>query len=368
MQPRPAQSADRDALSYAEIAHAAEETLRRAATMPPDEEGLTWPADQWGAAFATARLLADAPTDQAAKLAHFGMEALVARQAALSGQDQLGRARARTLAAAITELRARGRPGAAAALAAAVCEQSGDEALPTILPLLATLEALMTCGLAATTGVRGRPLLRTYWRLALATALAASGGPALILCGGLSGSGKSFVARGVASVIGARVIVADAERKRLVGLPLTQRTPDDRRDEVYSVATSDRVYRHLLDEAERELRAGRPVVLDATYLTRLRRQPALDLAARLAAPALLIWCELEEEAAAVRLLERARRGWTISDGDSAVRAGQRAGMEEPVAGERGATLLTIDTSMPPAALLRRLLPRVQRALRSPAAE
>jgi predicted kinase len=364
MQPHETQRADRDALSYADLARAAQETLRRAATMPPDEEGLTWPADQWGAAFATARLLANAPGEQAAQLAHFGMEALVARHAALAAEDRLGRARARTLAAAITELRARGRPGAAAALASVVCEQSGDEGLSAIVPLLAALEALMTCGLAATAGVRGRPLLRLYWRLALATAQAASAGPAIIVCGGLSGSGKSFVARGVGSVIGARVIAADVERKRLAGLVLTQRTPDERRDEVYSVATSDRVYRQLLDDAEHELRAGRPVVLDATYLTRLRRQPALDLAARRGVPALLLWCVLGDAEASLRLSARAAQGWTISDGDSAVRAGQQAGMEEPVDGERGARVISVDTALSPAGLMRTLLPRVQRALRT----
>lgn len=358
--------AERDALGYAEIAHAAEETLRRAALMPPDEEGLTWPGDQWGAAFATARLLAGAPSEQEAVLARFGIETLVARRDAFASEDRLGRARARTLAAAVTELRAHGRPGTAAALAAVVCELAGDEALPQILPLLTALEGLMTCGLAATAGVRGRPLLCTYWRLALATARAASMGPALLLCGGLSGSGKSFVARGLASALGARIVVADAERKRLLGVPLRQRTPDDRRDEVYSVATSDRVYRLLLDEAEGELNAGRPVMLDATYLTRLRRQPALDLAARLGAPALVLWCALNDDEAARRLSTRATRGTTISDGDAAVRAGQQAGVEVPVDGERGARLLCLDTAEPSAVLLRRLLPRALRTLRSAA--
>src|SRR6185437_10824009 len=154
-----------------------------------------------------------------------------------------------------------------------------------------------------------------YWRLALEAARGAESGPAVVLCGGLSGSGKSFVANGVAATIGARVLVADAERKRMLALPLTARTPDEQHDAVYSVASSDRVYARLLAAAEEEIAAGRPVVLDATYLTRARRQPALDLAARLHAPAVVIWCSVAQQVAALRLLRRAADSWTVSDAD-----------------------------------------------------
>lgn len=349
-------------LTYDEIRAAAEQVLLRADSIGAAGWG-DWPAGLWQGAFAAVRAVVGAPAAQAATLAAFGVETLAGRSALFAGQDGAQRARCQTLAAAVTELRACGRPGAAAALAALVAEITGDEALPPLLPFLSCLEALVACRLAADAGGAGFGVVRAYWRLALAGARTASAGPRLVVCGGLSGSGKSFVARGIGAQFGARVIIADLERKRLAGLPLRERTPDAQRDSVYGVAMSDRVYARLLDEAELELRAGRPVVLDATFLTRSRRTPALNVAVRLGVPAALVWCTLDEATAARRMTERAERGWTVSDGDAGVRAGQRAGMEEPAHEERGVPVFAVDGARPPALLFHRLLPRLGRLLR-----
>jgi predicted kinase len=345
--------------AFDEIRAAAEALLQRARRLPPDEGDGAWPADQWGAAFATARLLAETATDEEAALARFGMRVLVAWQSLLAAAEPEARARLRLLGATVTELRARSQAGTALALAAIVAEMSGDGSAVTLLPLFSALESLMSCGLAATMGPAGREVAPVYWRLALEAARGADSGPAVVLCGGLSGSGKSFVANGVAAAIGARVLVADAERKRMLELPLTARTPDEQQDAVYSVATSNRVYARLLAAAEAEVAAGRSVVLDATYLTRARRQPALDLAMRLQAPAIVIWCSVDQRVATARLARRASDRWTVSDADAAVRAAQQAGLEEPVDGERGASLLPVETSMPPGELFERLLPQLR---------
>lgn len=351
--------------TYADVRAAAEAVLRRAETLAAsDEDGLRWPDDHWGSAFATARLFARPSAAQAERLAAFGMENLVARRALLANEDALGRARCRLLAATVAALHAQGRPGAATALVALVGEMSGDDGMTAFLPLLVSLEALMACNLAASMGPAGQRQVRLYWKLALAEARAQSLAPALVLCAGTTGSGKSFVARGIAGALGARVFVADRERKRLLGLPPTERTPADRRDMAYSVAVSDRVYGLLLDRAHEELAAGRSAVLDATFLTRARRKPALELAQRLGVPALVLWCTLDDSLARTRLEERATQPWTISDGDAAVREAQAAGAELPASPEVGARVLSVDTAVPPAALFRTLLPRVLRELRA----
>lgn len=358
-------NAPRPEPTYADVRAAAEAVLRRAEGLAAsDEEGLRWPDDHWGSAFATARLFARPPAAQAERLAAFGMRSLVARRALLADEDALGRARCRLLAATVAALHAQGRPGAAAALVALVGEMSGDEGMTAFLPLLVSLEALMACNLAAGMGPAGQRQVRLYWKLALAQARTQSLAPALVLCAGTTGSGKSFVARGIAGSLGARIFVADRERKQLLGVPLTQRTPADRRDAVYSVAVSDRVYGLLLDRAREELVAGRSAVLDATFLTRARRRPALELARQLGVPALVLWCTLDDDLARARLEERAAWPWTISDGDVAVREAQAAGAETPISPEAGACVLPIDTAVPPAALFRRLLPRVLRELRA----
>lgn len=342
-------------VAFEEIRAAAAALMQRARLLPPDDNEGAWPADQWGAAFATARLLGTPAIGEEAELARFGMRVLVERQPLLIAADREDRARLRLLGATVAELRARGQGGAALALAAIVTEMSGDGAVATLLPLFSALEALMSCGLAATMGPAGREVVPAYWRLALDAARGADLGRVLLLCCGLSGSGKSFVAHGVAAAIGARVFVADTERKRMLELPLTARTSEEQHDAVYSVATSDRVYARLLAAAEAELAAGRPALLDATYLTRARRQPALDLATRLGAQPVLVWCSVDEQSAARRLERRRADSWTVSDADAAVRAAQQAGVEEPSAGERGASLIRLNTAEPPAHLFERLV-------------
>jgi predicted kinase len=229
-----------------------------------------------------------------------------------------------------------------------------------------TFEALLRCRLAADAGARGRQSARAFWTLALADASSVDG-PRLALCAGLTGSGKSFVANGIACALGARVIVADVVRKRLAGIAPTERTPVERIPEVYVADLTQRVYLSLAEQARIELEAGWPVVLDATYLTRDLRSTALGVARGLRAPAVVVWSELDDAAAAERLRARAAEDWTVSDGDDRIRARQRATLEQPRRSDEGAPVLRVDSSVSPAALFTRLLPRLRRALAQPGA-
>lgn len=127
----------------------------------------------------------------------------------------------------------------------------------------------------------------------------------LIGVGGLSGTGKSTLAEGVAPHVGpppgALVIRADLERKALEGVGWRDALPKS----AYTREASRRVYDRQRDKAARALRAGCSVIMDAVH-SRESERLALEAAARDAqADFLGVW--LDAEAPVIRSRVSARR-------------------------------------------------------------
>ena len=99
----------------------------------------------------------------------------------------------------------------------------------------------------------------------LAGAYLAPPPPLLIAIGGLSGTGKSTLAALLAAFIGpapgALHVRSDVERKRLFGVPDTQRLERQH----YRIGTAQRVYSIMEDKARRALAAGHAVIVDAVF-------------------------------------------------------------------------------------------------------
>jgi uncharacterized protein len=127
--------------------------------------------------------------------------------------------------------------------------------------------------------------------------------PCLIAIGGLSGSGKSSLARALAPAIGAVpgavVIRSDEIRKHLCGVSeLSHLGPEGYRPEV-----SQRVYRVLAERSSAVVRAGHAAIADAVFVPPEERS-AIENAARLSSvPFFGIWLEAPEGT----LLDRVRR-------------------------------------------------------------
>lgn len=89
--------------------------------------------------------------------------------------------------------------------------------------------------------------------------------PALIAIGGLSGTGKSTLARAIAPglgvIPGALVLRSDVARKRLLGAAETDRLAAD----AYTPEWNARVYAELRSWARHTVRAGHSVVVDAVF-------------------------------------------------------------------------------------------------------
>jgi predicted kinase len=355
-------SAEADSASpdYATMLGAAKTLLEKA-----DAIASTGPqppiASRWHSALAMARDALAPSAPEAAAVAAFGVRSLVDLTGPLDEQNGKARACAEALAATVVELRTALTAGTAAALTAMVAEMCADPGLTGVLPFLICLAALVRARLAYDTGGAGPHSAESYWRVAVDEATRRHG-PGLVLCCGLSGSGKSFVAGGVAGDLGAAVISSDRLRKVMAGLQPTERTPDALRSAVYNGRMTERVYCALNERAAEEMASGRPVVLDATFLTRKRRRSALAVARTLRMPTALLWCEPGALAANERLRERASRGWTISDADARIRAFQRRSAQRPEPAEEGAVVIQVDTRVAPAALFTDLLLQVNGAL------
>ncbi len=151
----------------------------------------------------------------------------------------------------------------------------------------------------------------------------------LTAIGGLSGTGKSTLARmaapGIGGAPGAVVLRTDEVRKRLFGVgPLQKLGPDAYTDEAHA-----RVYAQMRHEAAAILAAGRPVILDATFMDAGQRAMVEGLALEADVRFAGVWLQSEPDVLRQRI---AARTGDASDADIAVLEAQLADPPAPPAG------------------------------------
>jgi aminoglycoside phosphotransferase family enzyme/predicted kinase len=128
--------------------------------------------------------------------------------------------------------------------------------------------------------------------------------PRLIAVGGLSGTGKTVLARALCAELppqpGAFHMRSDVERKRLFRRRSTEPLPPD----AYGPEVSAEVYGIMLVRAEDALAAGWSVVLDAVFAKAGERERAENLASRLGVRFTGLWLEANSEAMKARVAGR----------------------------------------------------------------
>ena len=144
--------------------------------------------------------------------------------------------------------------------------------------------------------------------------------PMLLAIAGLSGSGKSAVAKALAPHLpapaGARLLRTDMLRKRRANFPPDKEAGED----TYSVEQRLKVYREMTERAAAAVNAGASAVVDATFLIDSTRDLILDAARGVRFHA--YWLDVP---LAVRVARVSKRIGDVSDADIAVAAAQ----EEP---------------------------------------
>jgi aminoglycoside phosphotransferase family enzyme/predicted kinase len=194
-------------------------------------------------------------------------------------------------------------------------------ALPFYLSMRAAIRAKVTAarldqaGAAAHAEIARRA--RGYFDWALR--FIAPPPPVLIAVGGLSGTGKSALARALAPAIGAApgavVLRSDIERKRMFGKDENAPLPA----EAYGSAITARVYCMIADKARRAVAAGHSAIVDAVYAKPQEREALERSAAVLGVPfhGLFLVADLD-----TRLNRVGSRRGDASDADAAVARAQ----------------------------------------------
>jgi predicted kinase len=151
--------------------------------------------------------------------------------------------------------------------------------------------------------------------------------PAVYVFFGLIASGKSTLARAWAEYRAIEYFNSDVIRKQLAGSGSSGLQPF--RQGIYSESFTRKTYAALLDRASAAIRAGRSVVLDASYQRRADRQGVRDLAKKHGARVYFILCSCPEDELKRRMAQRARDPQAVSDGRWEIYLHQRELFEEP---------------------------------------
>lgn len=167
--------------------------------------------------------------------------------------------------------------------------------------------------------------------LELASSFTLSQPRLLAITHGVSGSGKSRVAERLVEDYGAIRLRSDVERKRLFGRKPLEVTPVDELPDVYSSETSHETYARLLQLANLVVRAGFPVVVDATFLKASQRQAFSRLAEEQQALFRILDLQVGQETLQARIASRLASCSDASEADLDVLRIQLSA-DEPLSG------------------------------------
>lgn len=247
------------------------------------------------------------------------------------------------LAFLVMDLRQRGHPALGARLLNRWLECSGDYEGLALWRWFVSYRALVRAKVAALSGDgSSEGAVAAY--LALAEATITPAPQALLICRGLSGSGKSHHSGPLAAELGAIRLRSDVERKRLFGLwgiPAQA----GRQGDPYAREVSDELFGERLPAlAEGVLAAGFTVIVDACFLRRCDRAAMAAVAERAGVPLLILEFSAPEAVLRQRIEQRQRGGSDPSDADLAVLERQ-IGWDEPLsAAERQRTIAVTPAS------------------------
>jgi aminoglycoside phosphotransferase family enzyme/predicted kinase len=194
-------------------------------------------------------------------------------------------------------------------------DESGLALMPLFLAIRAAIRAHVLAAQSGRAAGNSTLAREACSYLDLAASLVLPVPTRLLAIGGLSGTGKSSLARVLGSDLGrapgARIFRNDVVRKRLAGLSPETRMPTN----TYSALAAERVYRTTDQLAAAALACGQSVIADAVFAQSKQRENIEEVAQQADAPFNGIWLETQKE---TRFSRVATRGIDASDADADV--------------------------------------------------
>lgn len=185
--------------------------------------------------------------------------------------------------------------------------------LPLFMSVRAAIRAKVTAARRKQGDARAELTQRARAYATLAQKLLAPAQPRLVAVGGLSGTGKSLLARALASELlpspGAVLLRSDIERKILFGVAETERLPET----AYAADATAGVYASLAEKARRAAAAGHSVIVDGVFAQPAERAAIKKAAGNAQFQGLFLTASLE-----TRLARVGARSGDASDADAEV--------------------------------------------------
>ena len=180
--------------------------------------------------------------------------------------------------------------------------RTGDAALTSGLPVFLSMRAMIRAQVEASRG--NHAVAAAYLDRALLYLAPPAPAQVMIAIGGLTGTGKSTLARALAPTLGAApgalVLRSDEIRKRQHGVAPEQRLPDS----AYSPAASAAVFAELAASATIVAAGGHAVIADAMFLHPEQRAAMTQAATDAGVPFLGLWLTAPRDVLEARMASR----------------------------------------------------------------
>ena len=244
-------------------------------------------------------------------------------------------------------------------------ETSGDFEAVALLPYFELYRALVRAKVAALRGQQARDTAAgatgaatlAHQYLDWAVSQIDRPRPRLVVMAGLSGSGKTWLARRIAARCHALVVRSDIERKRLAGLQPLDTSASAPDAGIYSREFNARTYERLRDCAGNCLRGHESVIVDAASLRRGERELFLVAGREHAADVAIVHCVAPLDVLKRRVAGRVATGADASEATVAL-LDRQPSYWESFSGDELRHVVTVDTTSTEA---------IERALRGLAA-
>lgn len=225
---------------------------------------------------------------------------------------------------------------------AATGDYAGVRLLPFYTVYRAVVRAKVACLRARQPGA-GVGSERDFERyLGVAGDLASEARGAVVLMHGLSGSGKTTVAAGLAESMRAIHVRSDVERKRMHSLAPDARTASRIGVGIYAPADTERTYGRLAELACSALAGGYTVVVDATFIEARHRELFRRLARRQGVRFAIVSCSAPDDVLRRRVELRAARGTDASEAGPGVLERQLA-LRRTFSGHEWTDVIEVDS-------------------------